>query len=267
MASNGGESPQRRGCGFFEAYWRNWVFCRGRRVRDGAFGSGPWDPTLPWDLRATHTRPQDPLGFKDDIMGVDIATVALDRTQWEMMAAVNISGTTARTLHLLAAEPDEEVIGPHKASNMNVRTINTRGGVYTPFEFVPIVLGQNLTGREAHLLLVPAILDAGLESICHPLIDWLTVANTGPSVTALEPVNLKQCLGRVHCIPSQAVVSSRRSEVLYRDLLGLKATPGGGGDPYLRDVARAVGDLAVEFRADHSDRQDRRSALDQPKGV
>jgi hypothetical protein len=80
---------------------------------------------------------------------------------------------------------------------------------------MPIVLGQNLTGREAYLLLLPAILDAGLESVCQPLIDWLTV----------------------------------------------------GGDPYLRGVARAVGDLDVEARADRSDRQDCRSALDQPKGV
>jgi hypothetical protein len=155
--------------------------------------------------------------------------VALDKTQWEITAAVNISGTTARTLQLLAAEPDEEVIGPHKASDVNVHTIMTRGGMYTPFDFMPIVLGQNLTGREAYLLLVPAILDAGLEYVCQPSIDWLMVAITEPSSTNLEPVNLKQCLGRVHYAPSPAVVSSRRSEVLYQDLPGLKATPGGGG--------------------------------------
>jgi hypothetical protein len=64
-------------------------------------------------------------GFEGDVTGVDIATVALDKTQWEMTAAVNISVTTARTLHLLAAEPDEEVIGPHKASDANIRTIKT----------------------------------------------------------------------------------------------------------------------------------------------
>jgi hypothetical protein len=165
-----------------------------------------------------------PFGFEGDVTGVDIATVALDKTHWEMTAAVNISRTTARTLQLLAAEPDEEVIGPH-----NVRTIKTRGGMYIPFDFMPIVLWHSLTGREPYLILVPAILDAGLESVCQPLIDWLTIAVTEPSVTALEPVNLKQCLGRVHYIPSPAFVSSRWSEVLYRDLPGLKATPGGGG--------------------------------------
>jgi hypothetical protein len=42
---------------------------------------------------------------------------------------------------------------------------------------------------------------------------------------------------------------------------------GGGGDPYLRDVARVVRDLAVEAQADRSERQDPSTALDQPKGV
>jgi hypothetical protein len=124
-------------------------------------------------------------------LGVDIATVALDKTQWEMTAYVNISVTTARTLQLLAAELDEEVVVPLKASDVNFRTIKTRGGMYTPFEFMPIVLGQNLMGREAYLLLVPDILDAGLESVYQSLIDWLTVAITDPSTTAIQPVNLK----------------------------------------------------------------------------
>jgi hypothetical protein len=101
-----------------------------------------------------------PFGFAGDITGVDITTVALDKAQWEMTASVNISGTTARTLQLLVTALDEEVICPHKASDANVCTIKTQGGIYIPFEFMPIVLGQNLTGREACLLLLAAILDA-----------------------------------------------------------------------------------------------------------
>jgi hypothetical protein len=48
-----------------------------------------------------------PFGFKGNVTGVDIATVAFDKTQWEMTALVNISGTTARMLQLLAAEPSQ----------------------------------------------------------------------------------------------------------------------------------------------------------------
>jgi hypothetical protein len=180
---------------------------------------------------------------------------------------VNISGTTTRTLQVLGAELEDELLGPHKATDANVHTVKTRGGMHIPFEFMPLVLGKNLTTRESYLLLVPAIMDAGMEATSQPLIDWLTVALTDPSATAPETVNLKPCLGRLHFSPSPAIIISRRAEILYRDLPVLNATPGGGGDPYLRDVARAVGDLAVEARANRNDRHDRRTELAQPKGV
>jgi hypothetical protein len=141
------------------------------------------------------------------------------------------------------------------------------GAAFIPYEFMPIVLGRNLTARDAYLILVPAIIDAGLESVCQPLIDFLTVTVVEPSATALEPLTLKPCLGKLHHVPSPAVISSRREEVLYRDLPGLKHGPSNAGDPYLRDVARAVGDLAVEARSDRDDRQDRRAILDLPKSV
>jgi hypothetical protein len=83
-----------------------------------------------------------PFGFEGDATGVNIATVAMDKTQWEMTAAVNISGTTTRTLHFLAAESDEDVIGPHKAFDANTRTIKTRGGVIPPSSSCPSSLGR-----------------------------------------------------------------------------------------------------------------------------
>jgi hypothetical protein len=63
--------------------------------------------------------------------------------------------------------------------------------MYIPFEFMPIVLGQDLTAREAYLLLVPDIIDAGLEDVCQPLIDFLTVAIVEPTATSLEPLTVK----------------------------------------------------------------------------
>jgi hypothetical protein len=38
-------------------------------------------------------------------------------------------------------------------------------------------------------------------------------------------------------------------------------------DPYLRDVARAIGELAVEACSDRNDRLDRRAILDLPKSA
>jgi hypothetical protein len=206
-------------------------------------------------------------GYEGDVTGVDIATVAMDHKQWDMTPAVNMPGTATRVLQLLGAEPEDELIGPFRASEANVRTIKTRGAAFIPYEFMPIVLGRNLTARDAYLLLVPAIIDAGLGSVFQPLIDFLTVTVVEPSATALEPLTLKPCLGKLHHVPSPAVISSRREEILYRDLPGLKHGPSNAGDPYLRDVARAVGDLAVEARSDRNDRQDRRAILDLPKSV
>jgi hypothetical protein len=53
---------------------------------------------------------------------------------------------------------------------------------YTPFEFMSIVLGKDLTGRDAYILLVPAIIGAVFESAYQPLIDFLTMAVTKPNV-------------------------------------------------------------------------------------
>jgi hypothetical protein len=206
-------------------------------------------------------------GFKGDVVGVDIATVAMDNTQWEITVAVNVPGTATRVLQLLGAEPEDELIVPFRASEANVRQIKTRGGMYIPFEFMPIVLGQDLTAREAYLLLVPAIIDAGLEAVCQPLIDFLTVVIVEPTATSLEPLTVKPCLGRLHHNPSPTVISNRRAEVPYRDLPGLKQGPSDAGDPYLRDVARAVGELAVEARSDRNDRLYRRAILDLPKSA
>jgi hypothetical protein len=114
---------------------------------------------------------------------------------------------------------------------------------------------------------VPAIIDAGLEAVCQPLIDFLTVAIVEPTATSLDPLTVKPCLGRLHHNPSPAVVSNRRAEVLYQDLPGLKQGPANARDSYLRDVARAVGELAVEARSDRNDRLDRRAILDFPKSA
>jgi hypothetical protein len=94
---------------------------------------------------------------------------------------------------------------------------------------------------------------------------FLTVAIVEPTATSLGLLTVKPCLGRLHHNPSPAVVSNHRAEVLYRDLPGLKQGPANAGDPYLREVARAVGELSVEARSDRNDRLDRQAILDLPK--
>jgi hypothetical protein len=90
-----------------------------------------------------------------------------------------------RVLQLLTAKPDDKLTGPFRATYDNVQTVKTRGVAYIPFEYMVQVLYKYLTAREEYLLLVPAIIDAGLETVCQHLTDFLTVAVTEPSSTSL----------------------------------------------------------------------------------
>ena len=50
--------------------------------------------------------------------------------------------------------------------------------MYIPFQFMPLVLGCDLTTCEAIEALVPAIDDAGMNEVCAPLLEWLLVSIT-----------------------------------------------------------------------------------------
>jgi hypothetical protein len=61
---------------------------------------------------------------------------------------------------------------------------------YIPFELMEVVLGADLTARQAYELLVPTLVDTGYEGICEPLVDFLTVALVKPSATVAAPLTL-----------------------------------------------------------------------------
>jgi hypothetical protein len=81
------------------------------------------------------------LAFEGDVSGVDICTVAFEPKQLEIMADVNVPGSTERVMQLLNDEPGRETLGPFAANDANVRTTKTRGMAYFPFEFMEPLLG------------------------------------------------------------------------------------------------------------------------------
>jgi hypothetical protein len=98
-----------------------------------------------------------------DVLGVDLHTVAFDEEQLETTMAVNVPATIDRVLQLLGEEPKNETIGPFRVGDDNVRNItSTRGAMYIPYQYMSLVLSMELTGREACLLLLPAIINDGL---------------------------------------------------------------------------------------------------------
>jgi hypothetical protein len=111
------------------------------------------------------------LAFEGDVSGVDICTVAFEPKQLEIMAEVNVPGSTERVMQLINDEPGRETLGPFAATDANVRTTKTRGMAYFPFEFMEPLLGADITARQVFELIVPALIDAGLQDMCASLIE------------------------------------------------------------------------------------------------
>jgi hypothetical protein len=140
---------------------------------------------------------------------------------------------------------------------------------YTPFELMEVVLGADLTARQAYELLVPTLVDTGYEGICEPLVDFLTVTLVKPSATVDTPLTLQDRVGLEGYVPSPAVVSHRRQHLLYRDLPALLPQPSGkaASDPALLDVARGMQDMVAEAHLDRNDRTVAREMAHRPRTV
>jgi hypothetical protein len=142
-SSNCGEGPGGRGSGCSRPIGGIRVFVKDDESASGhlevAHGIQPYH-----GIPGRHTQDRKiPFGFEGGVTGVDISTVALDKAQWEITASVNISGTTTRTLQLFGAKPEDELPGPHKATDANVRTVKTRGGGCTyPLSSCPLCWGK-----------------------------------------------------------------------------------------------------------------------------
>jgi hypothetical protein len=59
-----------------------------------------------------------------------------------------------------------------------------RGVGYFPFGMVNFLIGADLNASQVFGLMVPALIEAGLEETCASLVDFLTVALVAPLVEA-----------------------------------------------------------------------------------
>jgi hypothetical protein len=158
-------------------------------------------------------------------------------------------------------------LGPFAATDANVRTTKTRGMAYFPFEFMEPLLGADLTARQVFELIVPALIDVGLQDTCASLIEFLTVALVQPTTDVETPLTVQAQAGKVSHSPGPMAIYHRREHVLYRDLPALRpsALLPAASDPALLDVAKGMRDMVVEARADRNDRADHWDASRRPK--
>jgi hypothetical protein len=202
-------------------------------------------------------------------VGVDMATIAFDPSQLEITDDIIVPGSIARTRQLLAAEPTHNMLGHFTTEAVNTRTTKCRRATYIPFEFMELVLGKDLTARQAYELIIPRLIDAGYQSLCEPLVDFPTIALVNPSDGVSIPLTMHACAGKPGYVPSPAVVNYRRDQIFYRDLPALMpvTTPSPASDPALLDVARGIRDMVIEACLYRNDRNDARELARHPRTV
>jgi hypothetical protein len=116
-----------------------------------------------------------------------------------------------------------------------------------------LLLGSNLTAHQVYKLVVPALLEAGMEDTCSGLIDFLTVALVAPSVAVSAPLTVHKQVGLADYTHGPGAISHRCESVLYHDLAAIRQ------DTLALDVPRGVQYMVVEARAERDDHNDVRA--------
>jgi hypothetical protein len=191
------------------------------------------------------------------VSGLDISTVAFSSQQLNITPDVIVPGSLARAQQFLSEDPNNETLGHFQATDANMRTIKTRTMKCVPFEFLEPLLVADLTACQVFELIVPALMDAGLEYTCSRLVYFLTVALVQPTEERSEPYTLLPQIGTSGYVPGPEAISHRRESILYRDIPALRPAVDLPTmiDPALIDVARGVHGMVTEARVgpDHAD--------------
>ena len=130
-------------------------------------------PPTPWD--------ETVMAFEGDVLGGQTCTVvAWPATAFRLAAngaAIQVP-TLANLDALFGGDPLLEMVGPFVANEVGTEIIRTRNVMCVPPRYVPILLGQMLSPREAYTRLGGAIRADGFEGDCAPLLAYLRAACT-----------------------------------------------------------------------------------------
>jgi hypothetical protein len=196
--------------------------------------------------------------YVGDVVGVDLQTVVFDEEQLETTSSFNVPASLDLVLQLLGEEPNATMIGPYCVRSINVRTItSTRGATYIPYQYSALVLDMELTGREACLLLLPAIINDGLQQVCKPLVDFLLASVTKAANDLAGPRTVQPRIGIRDFYPSPAMVNHRREYELYHQLPWMCPAATTTGDPALVGISASMNNIASAMHHDLAVRETR----------
>jgi hypothetical protein len=197
---------------------------------------------------------------------MDAYTFTADKHQWGLTPYVNVPWTLDRHLTLLEGSPTADMVGPFEDHASNVHTIRTHSSMFVPFELLEVLLGQEFTAREAYLAVYPILEDLYLIEVCLPLLEYLQVATTQPSVGNPHTQTLQDRLGRVNYPVRPAVLSQRRASIIYRQLLALRPSDTGRvSDSFTEGLSEGITNIASEMHADCWSRETRVSEASRRK--
>jgi hypothetical protein len=105
-----------------------------------------------------------------DITSVEIQDGFFERTRQQNYS--NVPGTLPRMDELVAAEPDDELIGPFDTDDANIVQSRTRILIGVPPKYLPIVINRRLRPKQVWTELIGAIRVDGNVEDCQELVDW-----------------------------------------------------------------------------------------------
>jgi hypothetical protein len=203
--------------------------------------------------------------YEGGVSGQDIVTVAVDRSQFDLTAYANVPRMLDRHHSLFVGDRAKATVGPFTEDEANVHTIRSRKAMFVPYKLVEVLLGQDLSAREAFLVSYPLLEDADLLEVCLPFLQYLQVASTAPTATEARPLSLQDRLGLDTPI-RPAVINERRETFLYRLLPDLRPRTGPKLPDALTDnLGVGLTNIAAEMHADRQAREYRAGEAHCPK--
>jgi hypothetical protein len=201
--------------------------------------------------------------YLNDIEEGTGSLIGFDKDMLDMTNEVNVYNVDHYKSKLIGDESIElfPIIDDDAAQR---ETVKTRKAMYIPYELVPYVLDKNLSPRQAFMVLHPIMESAGLLTVCKPLVDYLRVAGTMPSVGNAPEV--------IHDKAGKAIIAERglllfmKNQVLLRDLGGLRKRAS-ATNPVIAQLTAAV-DSMTQNQLKRDEANERRlNTKDKPKSI
>ena len=151
----------------------------------------------------------------------------------------------------LAGEVDAPLFGPYTVGDGECEQVKTQYAVYVLPPLVGHLPGRELTARQAWDRVRGAIIDLGIEEECKPLVDWLRVSLTRRADGGRPVISVADVIAPV----ADELLMLHRKSLMVRHLPGIdlsieRATR--------TQIARKIGEVSVEMRADREEKKEAR---------